>query len=216
MGDYTVRQGDCIESIAHAHGLAWEKLWDHAGNAALRERRKAHTALAPGDVVFVPERVVREVECATSQRHTFRAKGIPSQLRIRFLDHLGAPRAAAWVLELDGQRTSGTLDDGWLDHPMMPDVRAGTLELRWQEDGEERVETHVLELGHLDPLDTITGVQARLYNLGYYHGPIDGKEGEALELAVVEFQCDHDLDPLGLVDDTTRAALGRAHDEAEA
>lgn len=216
MADYTVRQGDCIESIAYDHGLPWESLWDHAKNSALRELRKVHSALAPGDVVFVPERVVREVECATSQRHTFRGKGIPSRLRIRFVDHLGAPRAAEYVLVLAGKRTSGTLDDGWVDAPMMPDVARGTVELRWQEDGEERVEAHVLELGHLDPLATVTGVQARLFNLGYYHGPIDGEAGEAFELAVVRFQLDHldeGLDPLGVVDDATRAALGQAHDE---
>ncbi len=213
MGDYTVRQGDCIESIAHAHGLPWDELWAHASNAGLRELRKTHTALAPGDVVFVPERVLRQESCATGQRHTFRGKGIPSQLRVRFLDHLGVPRAASYVLVLDGTRSEGTLDDGWLDLPVMPSVKGGTVELRWEQDGQPEVEVHALALGHLDPLDTVSGVQARLYNLGYYHGPIDGEDGEALEQATVAFQLDHDLDPLGVVDDATRAALGRAHDE---
>lgn len=213
MSDYTVRQGDCIESIAHAQGLPWEALWDHAKNASLRELRKVHTALAPGDVVFVPERVAKEVACATSQRHTFRAKGVPSCLRVRFLDHLGAPRAASYVLVLAGRRESGTLDDGWVDHPVMPDVKGAVIELRWQEDGQEQLEEHAIALGHLDPLDTTTGVKARLFNLGYYHGAIDDEAGETLELAVVEFQLDHDLDPLGVVDDATRQALGRAHDE---
>lgn len=216
MGDHTVRQGDCIESIAYAHGLDWQKVWEHAKNAELRELRKVHTALAPGDVVFVPDKVVREEECATGQRHTFRGKGIPSRLRVRFLDHLGAPRAARYVLVLDGERTEGTLDDGWVDEPMMPNVTRGSIELRYEEDGEERVVEHPLDLGHLDPLDTTSGVQSRLYNLGFYHGPIDGRDGEALELAVLEFQLAYDLPPLGVLDDDTRAAIGRAHDEADA
>ena len=82
MPNYTVKQGDCISSIAQKHGLFWDKVWNHPKNANLQERRKDPNVLSPGDVVFVPDKDEKEESGATEQRHRFKRKGVPEKLRI--------------------------------------------------------------------------------------------------------------------------------------
>jgi hypothetical protein len=50
-----------------------------------------------------------------------------------------------------------------------------------------------LGIGYLDPLDQVTGIQARLNNLGYYAGDIGyaNDDPQALQLGIEEFEVDH-------------------------
>jgi peptidoglycan hydrolase-like protein with peptidoglycan-binding domain len=56
-----------------------------------------------------------------------------------------------------------------------------------------------IKIGHLDPVEEVSGQQARLNNLGYSAGPFLGKteeENAALfRSAIEEFQCDHFPEP---------------------
>jgi len=92
MADYTVKQGDCLSSIAAKYGLFWEKIWNHPKNARLKEQRKDPNILYPGDVVFVPEKEVKEESGATEQRHQFKKKGAPAKLRLRLMKNPGSPQ----------------------------------------------------------------------------------------------------------------------------
>ena len=205
MAVHVVRQGECIESIAHRCGLFWQTVWNHAKNAELKQLRKDHTLLAPGDEVFLPDIEVKEHELETNKRHTFYRKGVPTKLRVRFHDHKGEPRVEKFELIVDGEVRIGDLDDGWVDEFIMPDVRSATI--RFPDADEE----YDIDVGHLDPIDTVTGVQKRLQNLGFYFGKIDGKESGALEEAIVRLQLSKGLDPFGKLDDTTRDALEKTH-----
>ena len=71
-----------------------------------------------------------------------------------------------------------------------------------------------LQLGALDPVDELSGVQSRLANLGYYNGPVDGAQNDDLSLAVARFQGDEKLAVSGDIDDDTRDALRQRHDGA--
>lgn len=52
-------------------------------------------------------------------------------------------------------------------------------------------------IGHLDPVETISGVQARLANLGHFAGAIDGEASGALAAAVAAFEREAGLDVTG-------------------
>ena len=94
MPMYKVKQGDCIESIAYAHGIFWEIVWNHPKNKQLKQTREDPNLLFPGDSVFVPEKRKKQVKVATGKRHIFKLKGVPSKVRLRFLREQ-KPRASA-------------------------------------------------------------------------------------------------------------------------
>ncbi len=70
-----------------------------------------------------------------------------------------------------------------------------------------------LALGHLDPVDENEGVQARLNNLGFYCGKVDGIIGPHTAAALKSFQRKMGLPDTGRADQTTRARLRDAHDQ---
>ena len=65
-----------------------------------------------------------------------------------------------------------------------------------------------LHIGHLDPIDSDTGVRARLQNLGYR---IEDDTDDAVRLGVEEFQVEHGLWVDGVVGPNTRGKLEEEH-----
>jgi hypothetical protein len=84
-GKYEVQAGDCIASIAFAHGFFWKTVWDDPSNAELRNQRKSPYILLPGDQVTIPQRRLKEESRASEQRHRFKLKGVPVIVRLKIL-----------------------------------------------------------------------------------------------------------------------------------
>lgn len=202
---YEAQQGDCMASIAAQHGLLWEAVWQHANNAELRQKRQDPNVLYAGDRVFVPALVGKEESAATEQKHSFRRKGVPAKLRVRFLDADGKPRAGVpYVLEVDGQLIRDRIDsEGYVVASIPPDARRGLVRLR---DGDCE-ETYPLTLGKLDPVGEPGGARMRLGNLGYDCG----RDEAAFGLALRSFQLAEGLEGTGLLDPPTQQALLRRH-----
>jgi N-acetylmuramoyl-L-alanine amidase len=203
MSPYKVKQGDCLSSIAFSFGLAWRTIWNHEQNRDLRNLRKDPNVLLPGDLLFIPEKDPAAVGRATGARHRFRRKDIPAKLKLRLLAD-GKPRAGErYSLYITGLPViHGAFDgDGCLEHPIPPDARWAELRLA----GKQNV-IHLL-LGKLDPISTVTGVQARLNALGYNAGEVDGDIDDTLAAALRSFQLDNQLDPSGKIDQPTRDKL---------
>jgi hypothetical protein len=85
MAKHTVKQGECISSIADKYGLFWDTLWNHPENAELKRQRKDPNVLLAGDEVFIPEKEEKNESCETEQTHRFRLKGVPAKLRLRLM-----------------------------------------------------------------------------------------------------------------------------------
>lgn len=207
--EHTVRAGDCVSSIAFDHGFFPDTVWDDAANAKLKEMRKNPNILVPGDVVVVPDKQPREESGATESLHRFRRKGVPERLKIR-LEENGEPRAKlAYTIVIEGRSTQGTTDDeGWIDHPIPPNAKRGTLSI----EGEAPLDLYV---GHMPPIDTDEGLLSRLGNLGYI--PADGDdpdgdfESERLANALSHFQARCGLTVSGTADDETKQKLLELH-----
>lgn len=201
-GDRVVAQGDTIESIALETGFFSDTLWDHPANAELKAARGNRNVLLPGDRVTIPPKEMKIEPAATTKRHRFRRKGVPSVFRLEVF-RFGKPRAGVeYTLTVDGTVFTGHADDaGLIVHWVPPDARTGTLVVGPEE------QTYELDFGHMDPISEMTGVQKRLLNLGYDCGPADGTPSEKTRQALFEFQRAHGLSATGEADDETRSAL---------
>jgi hypothetical protein len=200
---YTVKQGDCISSIAFAYNLFPKTVWDHPDNAELKKLRKDPNSLFPDDSVVIPEIELKEEDCQPEQKHRFRRKGVPEKLRIQFRtgdEEDDAPRKGVpYTLDITTQsgcpvpqKKGKTDDEGFLEETIPPDAAKGIIVL---EEGEDE-EVYEIMLGYIDPIDTITGLQTRLNNLGYDCSDEDGILGSMTKDAVRNFQADNDLEVL--------------------
>ena len=68
-----------------------------------------------------------------------------------------------------------------------------------------------VKLGHLDPVNEVSGIQARLNNLGFDAGPIDGIDGPITRRAIKAFQEQQGLSVDGIVGPQTQAKLKEVH-----
>lgn len=206
---YTVQQGDTTSSLAQKHGLFWETIWNNPENEQLKNIRKNHNILFPGDKIFIPAVRVREESVITDKQHRFQRKGIPEKLNMQFLDLYGDPFAnEPYTLIVDKKVSNGKLDDkGWLRTSISPVAREGRIEIG--ESGE--LWALDIDLGHLDPVTELTGVQARLRNLGHYNGPVDGKESDELSRAIRSFRSCHGLEVNEEIDDDFRNKLSEVY-----
>jgi hypothetical protein len=206
-GDYLVRPGDCLSSIAYEHGFFWETLWNDPANAQLRQVRTDPYVLLPGDRVAILEKRRKDEDLAPEKRHTFKRKGAPETLVMTFRTG-GEPRVnQPYELHIDGElaATGVTDPNGRVEVSIPPDAMEGRI--RFPESGDE----YMLELGHLDPITEISGVQGRLLNLGFYQGPLDGRPSEDLTSAVRSFQRSMVLEMHGELDADTRTRLQEVH-----
>ena len=156
QGDYVVKPGDCISSIAKDKGHFWETIWNDGGNAELKEERKDPNVLLPDDRVTVPEKEKKEEPGASEQRHRFRRKGEPAYFRLRVYKNPSTPWSnAPYLAEIDQQQIPGITDvNGLLQFPIPPGAKSG-----WVTVGEQQQRRIRINLGHLDPISAISGVQ---------------------------------------------------------
>jgi hypothetical protein len=163
--------------------------------------------LKAGDPVWIPEEEPKYEwhQVASGETVTLEVMVSLRQFKLTLLKPNRDPVAdQAFVLEVDGRPFEGTTDAaGLIDIELPFDATQGVLQV-----GKFR---YKLAIGGLDPLHTISGIQARLANLGFEPGPIDGIVGARTTGAVEAFQAHRQLDESGVVDEPTRKALLEAY-----
>ncbi|MBC7926011.1 MAG: peptidoglycan-binding protein [Bryobacteraceae bacterium] len=213
---HVISQGECLASIAHKYGfLNYRTIYDHADNTEFRRKRPNPNVVFPGDVVVIPARTVRDEQCQTDSRHTFRLGKFDVRLRLVLRDRNGQPyKSKRFELSAGGATLNGMTDSkGLVEAPVPANAESAHLTIWLSDEGDNSAPTELdVQLGHLDPIDEIQGIQGRLNNLGFFCGPCDGIAGPRTRQALRLFQEHFGLKATGEQDDETRAKLAGTHD----
>lgn len=208
---HEAREEEDLSTIAAVYRFRhWETVSLHPENAALRAARNPDV-LHPGDAVAIPARVEREEHGSTGQRHRFLVRTASRCIRIVLLDYDRAPLAhAPYSLFSNGAIVAEDSTDasGTLERPIPAEATVLVLDCP--------IGAFTLRVGALNPLDDVkdqgvSGAQARLNNLGYHAGPVDGVLGSETQAALRRFQHDQGVETNGKLDDRTKALLKAAH-----
>ena len=197
---HTVLEGEHLAGIAAQHGFHdLGTILDHPENDELKKSRPNPNILVAGDRVFIPDPEEKEEVAATQKRTIFQLAGLGLELHAKIVDQGFAAFSGDVTLKALGTTTpmkpNGDVFESFLD----PTAKHATLQFPVS-DTERKRPPITLEPGRLDPLDTLSGLQQRLNNLGYFAGFVktpatDPKKLEQqdpqLFMAVQEFQCDH-------------------------
>ncbi len=214
---HVVQQGEHLSGIAKQYGFSdYRTIWDHGQNAALKAKRQNPNVIFPNDRLFIPDRTEREEPRPTDALHRFRMKKPPLKLRLVLEDLYERPiRNAKCDLRVEGETRSLTTDGrGKLEQDIPPEARQASLIVHDPETPADEIPISI-DIGHLDPVEEVSGQAARLNNLGYFAGPFQevGDEDNKLlfRSAVEEFQCDHGLAVDGKCGPATQAKLKQVH-----
>lgn len=214
MPFHDVQQGETLIGIAARNGLdSAQTVLDRSENAELKKVRPDPGILKPGDKVFVPNREMRQEACAIDSTHKFVAKKPKAWIRLVAHDVDGKVLGKTYELNVWGKIAAGAIPaDGILELQVPVDATDGVL-LITREDG--TIDRWELRLGYMDPIAEISGIQARLTNLGFRAGDPTGVLDADTKAAISAFQAYIGVDVTGAIDDTLREKLTSFYDPAQ-
>jgi hypothetical protein len=181
-------------------GLTAKQLYEHPRNATLRSLRSNPNILYPGDEVFLPDPAAKQESCPTGNTYIFKLHMPKAEIRIILQDRAGTPFAnKKFVVAGKGVRVEGTTDaKGLLKAEVPATLETATL-TAWIYGDDQNPDDpaspdieYDLNIGHLDPHDTPSGVQSRLRNLGYTC-ETTGESNEETARAMERFRNDQGL-----------------------
>lgn len=202
MASHKVRPGDFLAEIARKAGFVdWKVIYDLPANAALWARGRSPDLLLPGDEIEIPKKREKLAPRPTGARHPFKLKKIQNRLRVILESEDGNAFAnepfTMRIQAAEGMRPDegllvqkDTTPAGLIDEPLPPGAVKAIVSL-----DKKPWLSWTLLIGHLDPIEDkrdkkeiVTGVQARLNNLGFHCGQVDGLLGPRTRAAVAWFQ----------------------------
>jgi len=198
---HEIEQGEDLASIAFRYVAGPEEIWEHPDNSKLRDTCVPE-ALPPGGSLRVPVKLYE-----TDQHHKISVSRF-SVLTVQLLDALERPLKDFPCRLQVGDREEALVTDssGRLTVKVPLNAASGWLFI-----GDEDEAPTELLFRQLDPVAQVTGAQARLNNLGFNCGPIDGEIGPRTEAAVAEFQRSQGLEDTGSFDAQTLEKLSETH-----
>lgn len=195
--EHIVAEGEHLARIAADHGFSGiDAILAAPENAELKKLRPNPHILMAGDVVFIPDLSPKEEQAATQKRTTFQLSRGRLELHVKVHDQGFQPIDGNCELLASGILTPMPLKGEIFEGPLDPRAEQGILRFPVSKTEDKRLPITV-QLGRLDPIETLSGQQQRLNNLGYFAGFVkteatDPKKVDPQFLwAVQEFQCDH-------------------------
>jgi hypothetical protein len=212
---HTVRQGENLSSIARRYKIAnWKDIYDDPANEHFRSLRPNPNLIYPGDSVVIPDIKPQATTLSTGQEHRIVVRRYSQVLKIRLLNAKREPVENARVtVDLPGGiRTLQSNSQGIVEIGIQSSDPSSFVISVHETPNAETAQEYMVQTNHLDPLDTISGIQARLNALGFAAGPIDGAMGKKTRAGIEAFQRSNPhLTVDGVAGPDTRAALEEAY-----
>ena len=207
-GEHVVRDGECISLLAAQRGLKSSDVFDHPANAALKALRPNLNVLLPRDRVAIRAVEQKDVAKPTNTKNVFALNDEPVFLRIQLLDRDQPVKNEPFTLSVGALKFAGVTEaDGTIKVQVPPGATQGFLSVG----PPTNVLQMNLKLGSLHPVESDTGVQQRLQNLGFDCGKIDGLIGPRTRGRIRDFQGKNGLLVNGVVTPETRNLLKAKH-----
>lgn len=190
MKRHTVRQGENIHSIAQKYSTEARKIWENRFNRHLREGRRDHNCLLPGDVVCIPENEDWFTGLSTGQIHYFKVKmPEPASLKVQFRHNGKILANCNYELKYGDHTMSGLTDrNGRIEATLPVEVTEAVVNFP------EHNRSFRLGLRHLNPVETDSGIQSRLRALGHYFAKVDGIKGKKHAAALHRYKKRHGIE----------------------
>ncbi len=161
---YVIRQGDHLSSLAYQFGFDADTIWNDPKNAQLRQAGRLSqdpNILYPTDTLYIPDSTppaMTSLEPGTT--NTFVSNTPTVSITIRFSDPKFAsqPYTIAELPQLTGLTTKSDGSTS-IDAP----ITQSAFTIVFTSDGT----AFTCQVGHIDPVTTLSGVIQRLQNLGY-------------------------------------------------
>lgn len=195
INTHTVEQGDCPLRIAMKYFIPdWTEIWNLEENKSLREKRSDPMCLLPGDKVHFP---ARRYNIRMNRPTRIRASRPESFLyTTKLLGDSGPLQGVRYKIKIpDQEPISGETDDKGVIREELPLKTFVAILTFWPDANEpDLVSKHKICFGAKDPIETLSGQQERLKNLGYGIFPSHESEDEKLEEIKKQFAIDVGLD----------------------
>jgi hypothetical protein len=210
MLPYIVRQGDYLTKLAFVHGFDEDEVWNDPKNEDLKKLRTDPNILAPGDILFIPEKEGEEgLPIAKGTENSYAATVPKAKVCVVFKEFDGKPMAnepyevKGCVVEKDA-KTDG-------DGRLMIEVAVSVREVEVLFPG--RHLSFRVRVGDMDPAAENSGARQRLENLGMHpsFSGSDSTDDGVTQAAISAFQGAKGLPQTGVIDDATRDALVSTH-----
>ncbi len=168
MQPYVIRQGDYLLSLAYRFGFDVDTVWNDPKNAQLRQLRSSPSILWPTDVLYIPDQNVPPAmqTVTTGTTNTFVTDVPTLSVTQQFVGSEATTYSSrAYIVQELDQLTGLTTDEKGIATFQAP-VTLDAATVQFTDTGE----SWVLHIGHLDPINTLSGIFQRLQHLNYVAG----------------------------------------------
>ncbi|MDQ9092444.1 peptidoglycan-binding protein [Pseudoalteromonas haloplanktis] len=208
---HTVTQGETLLRIARQYGFRTSKsLYQHPINAEFRALRPDPNLIFPGDIIKIPQKTEKFMPLKIGSKNTFVVRDEKEYFRLKVAYDDGDDITGKRVVLNIGSQTIDTVlqSDGLIEVELNNnDALTGSVDLYLKAGDTTPTKSFAVQIGNLDPIDTLSGVQGRCNMLGFNCGKVDGVMGEKTRIGVKEFQYQHELEVDGIPGPKTKAKL---------
>ncbi len=208
---HTVAQGETLLRIAKQYGYQTSKaLYNHPSNAEFKALRPDPNLIYPGDKITIPPKKEKFMPLRASSINTFVVQNEKEYFRLQVSYDDGDDITGKRVVLNIGSQTIDTVlqSDGLIEVELNNnDALTGNVDLYLKAGETTPTKSFAVQIGNLDPIDTLSGVQGRCNMLGFNCGKVDGINGAKTKAGVREFQQAQQLQVDGIAGPVTKSRL---------